>query len=36
MGDAPVNGWDAWFYKDESGEKKAIDELREKLYKGKH
>jgi DNA modification methylase len=36
MGDAPVNGWDAWFYKDESGEKKAIDELREELYKGKH
>lgn len=35
MGDAPINGWDAWFYKDENGEKKAINELREELYKGK-
>jgi len=28
---APVNGWDAWLYKDVSGEKKIIDELREKI-----
>jgi modification methylase len=31
MGDAPVNGWDVWFYEDENGEAKAINELREQL-----
>lgn len=31
-GNAPVNGWDVWFYKDENGEKKAINELRARLY----
>jgi site-specific DNA-methyltransferase (adenine-specific) len=31
MGNAPANGWDLWFYKDESGEKIVINELREKL-----
>lgn len=28
---APANGWDLWFYKDETGEKKVINELRERL-----
>src|ERR1043165_7266869 len=28
---APANGWDLWFYKDQSGNKKVINELREKL-----
>jgi len=32
MEDAPVNGWDVWFYKDKNGEAKAINELREQLY----
>jgi hypothetical protein len=31
MGDAPANGWDLWFYKDENGKKRVIDELREKI-----
>jgi site-specific DNA-methyltransferase (adenine-specific) len=31
MGDAPANGWDLWFYKDEGGKKIVIGELREKL-----
>ena len=31
MGDAPANGWDLWFYKDESGKKIVIDELRKKF-----
>ena len=31
MENAPVNGWDVWFYKDESGKKIVINELREKL-----
>lgn len=31
MGNAPANGWDLWFYKDETGAKKAIDELRKQL-----
>ena len=31
MGDAPANGWDLWFYKDENGKKIVIDELRERL-----
>src|SRR5215216_6405343 len=32
MDEAPVNGWDVWFYKDENGETKVINELREQLY----
>lgn len=32
MEDAPVNGWDVWFYKDENREAKSINELREQLY----
>ena len=31
MGNAPANGWDLWFYKDEDGKKKVINELRERL-----
>jgi modification methylase len=31
MGNAPANGWDVWFYKDENGDRIVIDELREKL-----
>lgn len=31
MDGAPANGWDMWFYKDESGKKIVIDELREKI-----
>ena len=31
MNNAPANGWNLWFYKDESGKKIMIDELREKL-----
>ena len=31
MGNAPANGWDVWFYKDENGDKVVIDELRERL-----
>jgi len=31
MNDAPANGWDVWFYKDESGKKIVIDELRDKI-----
>ena len=31
MNGAPVNGWDVWFYKDESGDKIVIDELRKKI-----
>jgi modification methylase len=31
MQNAPANGWDLWFYKDENGTKKVINELREKL-----
>jgi modification methylase len=31
MQNAPANGWDLWFYKDEHGKKKVINELREKL-----
>ncbi len=31
MNDAPVNGWEAWFYKDEEGGKKSVNELREQL-----
>jgi modification methylase len=30
MNGAPANGWDLWFYKDESGKKIVIDELRKK------
>ena len=31
MNGAPVNGWDMWLYKDESGKKIVINELREKI-----
>jgi modification methylase len=31
MDNAPANGWDLWFYKDESGKKIVINELRERL-----
>lgn len=31
MENAPANGWDLWFYQDESGKKIVIDELREKI-----
>jgi site-specific DNA-methyltransferase (adenine-specific) len=31
MNGAPVNGWDMWFYKDESGKKIIINDLREKI-----
>lgn len=35
MENAPANGWDLWFYKDENGKKKVIDELREKIRMSK-
>jgi site-specific DNA-methyltransferase (adenine-specific) len=31
MDGAPANGWDLWFYKEENGTKKVINELREKV-----
>ena len=31
MENAPANGWDLWFFKDEAGEKKSIDVLRQRL-----
>ncbi|MFT3896076.1 MAG: site-specific DNA-methyltransferase [Anaerolineales bacterium] len=31
MENAPVNGWDVWYYKDETGKKIVINELREKI-----
>lgn len=31
MENAPANGWDLWFYKDKSGKKIVIDELRSKM-----
>ena len=31
MNGAPVNGWEMWLYKDESGKKIVINELREKI-----
>jgi modification methylase len=31
MENAPANGWDVWFYKDEDGTRKVINELRERL-----
>lgn len=34
MNGAPANGWDLWFYKDDSGKKIPIDSLREK-FRGK-
>jgi hypothetical protein len=34
MDNAPANGWDLWFYQDESGKKIVINELREKLRSG--
>jgi modification methylase len=33
LGGVPANGWDVWFYKDESGTKIVIDKLREKIRK---
>ena len=35
MNDAPANGWEAWYYKDENGNKIVIDELREKIRTSK-
>lgn len=35
LNNAPANGWDVWYYKDESGKKIVIDELREKLRQSK-
>jgi len=35
MNDAPANGWDVWFYKDENGNRIVIDELREKIRTSK-
>jgi modification methylase len=32
LNDAPVNGWEAWFYKDEHGRKRSINELRQQLH----
>jgi site-specific DNA-methyltransferase (adenine-specific) len=31
MNDAPANGWDLWFYREENGTKRVINELREKI-----
>ena len=31
MGNVPANGWDLWFYQDESGKKIPINELRKRL-----
>jgi modification methylase len=31
MGDAPANGWELWFYKDDDGNRTVIDALREKI-----
>ena len=36
MENAPANGWDLWFYKDEQGQKIVIDELRERLRANGH
>ena len=33
MNGAPVNGWDAWFYKDENGIRHSIDDLRKQYRK---
>jgi len=35
MENAPVNGWDVWHFRDENGNKKPINELREKIRKSK-
>ena len=32
LNDAPVNGWEAWFYKDKHGRKRSINELREQIH----
>jgi modification methylase len=32
---APANGWTLWFYENKKGEKRVIDELREKIRKSK-
>jgi hypothetical protein len=31
MNGAPVNGWDVWYYKDESGRKVTINTIREEI-----
>ena len=31
MDGAPANGWELWFYRDNNGEKRVINELREKI-----
>lgn len=31
LDNAPANGWDLWFYRDENGQKRVINELREKI-----
>ncbi len=36
LDDAPANGWDVWFYKDENGKKIVIDVLRDKLRSSTH
>jgi modification methylase len=35
MGGVPANGWDLWFYKNQIGAKKVINELREKIRTSK-
>jgi DNA methylase/Restriction Enzyme Adenine Methylase Associated len=35
LNNAPANGWDVWYYKDASGRKIVIDELREKIRSAK-
>jgi len=35
MQNAPVNGWDVWYFKDETGKKIVINELREKIRQSK-
>lgn len=35
MDGAPANGWELWFYQNQSGERKVINELREKIRQSK-
>jgi len=35
MNDAPVNGWDVWFYKDENGARQPLNNLRSKFRENK-
>lgn len=35
LDNAPANGWDLWFYRDEKGQKRVINELREKIRESK-